>query len=517
MQLVVLGMHRSGTSVITRLINMMGVYVGVEGDLWGANEENQKGFWERKDFQLLNEELLNRNDATWDKVARFDLAQVSDDHREWYREEFSKILIKLEQFRPWILKDPRQCLLFPFLKDIFETPIIIIVYRHPVEVAQSLEKRNGSPIHYGLALWERYTIDALQASEDMPRIFVSYNDLLENPYKVVSQLCKELEMLGVRDISCPNKKEVLAHVNEELHNNTHEPDAELDYLTIRQSKLYAYLLNSKLRDSMHLGTISNVAFKVLFDHDYWQQRTFDFNKTIEQLEDELAQLAQKIDTASKENSTLSTKFNKSVKSKDALKEKFEHLKLTLDTVKLERDEHHTLNQKISGQLSDLGQELLDYKARSKKQDATVKKAHTAAKKLEQKLQTTSLDRDKHTTLNKKLSGQLSELGQELEITSLERDKHNTLNKKLSKQLSTSEQELSDYQSHNKSQVSVLKQANTTIKTLEQGLQVKSEETENTINLNRLTQKRKIFFATYGLWGIWFGNCGVLCNGLMLPQ
>ena len=55
MQLIVLGMHRSGTSVLARLLNLMGAYFGPEGSSTGANEENHKGFWERRDVRNLND------------------------------------------------------------------------------------------------------------------------------------------------------------------------------------------------------------------------------------------------------------------------------------------------------------------------------------------------------------------------------------------------------------------------------------------------------------------------------
>ena len=60
MQLIVLGMHRSGTSVLARLLNLMGVYFGPEGISTGANQENPKGFWERKDVRQLNDGVLQR-------------------------------------------------------------------------------------------------------------------------------------------------------------------------------------------------------------------------------------------------------------------------------------------------------------------------------------------------------------------------------------------------------------------------------------------------------------------------
>jgi len=58
MQLIILGMHRSGTSMQTRLLNLAGAYFGPEGSSTGANDENPKGFWERVEARRLNDAVL---------------------------------------------------------------------------------------------------------------------------------------------------------------------------------------------------------------------------------------------------------------------------------------------------------------------------------------------------------------------------------------------------------------------------------------------------------------------------
>jgi len=57
MQILIFGMHRSGTSMVVRLINMMGVYFAREGISTGSNEENPKGCWERRRVRALNAKL----------------------------------------------------------------------------------------------------------------------------------------------------------------------------------------------------------------------------------------------------------------------------------------------------------------------------------------------------------------------------------------------------------------------------------------------------------------------------
>ena len=69
MQFVVLGMHRSGTSMMTRLLNLSGAYFGKDKESTGANLENPKGFWERRDVRNLNDYILHSLGCDWDRVS----------------------------------------------------------------------------------------------------------------------------------------------------------------------------------------------------------------------------------------------------------------------------------------------------------------------------------------------------------------------------------------------------------------------------------------------------------------
>ena len=118
MQIFVLGMHRSGTSVVTRLINLMGAYFGPEELSTGANPENPKGFWERRDIRDENDAVLWSAGADWWKVADFSLDRVPDDAVGRFNNNVPKILRDLEAHRPWVTKEPRFCLLFPMWNGV---------------------------------------------------------------------------------------------------------------------------------------------------------------------------------------------------------------------------------------------------------------------------------------------------------------------------------------------------------------------------------------------------------------
>lgn len=188
MQMVVLGMHRSGTSTITGLIRKMGAYTSDIENAMPADERNPMGYWERMDLYRLNESLLRELGGSWCKLSNVDLGKIDEDALGKYRERFSKILNELNEHKFWVLKDPRMCILFPLIEDLLENPVVVYIYRDPIEVAASLKKRNGFPEKAGFALWELYNLHALNASKGQRKIILSYANLVESRVSVAGEL-----------------------------------------------------------------------------------------------------------------------------------------------------------------------------------------------------------------------------------------------------------------------------------------------------------------------------------------
>ena len=101
MQILVLGMHRSGTSMVARLLNMMGGYFAPEGTSTGANQENAKGFWERRDVRSLNDMLLDSAGADWHRVSDFKLEKIPAATLAQFKTEAGKIVLAMDAHRPW--------------------------------------------------------------------------------------------------------------------------------------------------------------------------------------------------------------------------------------------------------------------------------------------------------------------------------------------------------------------------------------------------------------------------------
>lgn len=179
--LLVLGMHRSGTSALTRVTNLLGVALG--DDLMPAHETNEKGFWEHASIVGLNDQLLAALGSGWDDARalpedgweRAELAPIRDHIVERLRADFGAVGL-------WGLKDPRLCRLLPIwqslLAELGVEPAYVLIVRNPYEVAASLARRDRMPEDKALLLWLRHVLEAERHTRGQARAFISYDALL---------------------------------------------------------------------------------------------------------------------------------------------------------------------------------------------------------------------------------------------------------------------------------------------------------------------------------------------------
>jgi tetratricopeptide (TPR) repeat protein len=180
---LVIGMHRSGTSAIARIMNLAGWRL--PADLVKANGFNPRGYWEAKSIVNLNDEILESANHHW-----ADPAPLPDDWLETPgmsgRLTTAKDLLA-EEFGSLdrvILKDPRISLTLPFWRKVFgdegHEPLCLIACRHPAEVVASLQRRDAARPDHGALLWLRYMTEAERNSRGLPRAIVHYDSLLSD-------------------------------------------------------------------------------------------------------------------------------------------------------------------------------------------------------------------------------------------------------------------------------------------------------------------------------------------------
>jgi glycosyltransferase involved in cell wall biosynthesis len=239
MQLIVLGMHRSGTSALARVLGLMGCHVGADDELAAADESNPKGYWERRDVWALNERLLAAAGASWHDVGGFDVATLDAGARADFERDARAVIAGLDAHRPWAVKDPRTCLTFPLWRDLLERPVCVLIQRDPLEVARSLQRRDGFALVAGIALWEIHVRGALRHSAGLPRALVRYEALCADPRATVEALLRDLEAAGLPPgtLSLPPEGELRAFLDPALHRQQAAPGEVLEYLNPAQRAL----------------------------------------------------------------------------------------------------------------------------------------------------------------------------------------------------------------------------------------------------------------------------------------
>jgi hypothetical protein len=193
---LVLGMHRSGTSALTRVLSLLGA--DLPKVLVGAGPGNESGHWEPQRIVLLNDRLLSEVGSCWDDWSRFDLSQLAAERITEYKCELGRLLREdCGGSSLFVLKDPRISRLLPLVRDVALAENIdlrvALVFRNPIEVVDSLEKRQetwtqGYTRADAALLWLRHMLDAEAASRDLTRVTVSYDGLLENWRSCVDKL-----------------------------------------------------------------------------------------------------------------------------------------------------------------------------------------------------------------------------------------------------------------------------------------------------------------------------------------
>ncbi len=144
---IILGMHRSGTSCLAGSLQEAGLYLG---DVNERAPYNRNGNRENRAIMDLNDAVLSANDGSWDRLA--DTVVWNVEHRA-RRDE---LIRTYPTNRTWGFKDPRTLLTLEGWLEGLPSARFVGTYRHPMAVAMSLCTRNGFSIPQSLSLWMNY-------------------------------------------------------------------------------------------------------------------------------------------------------------------------------------------------------------------------------------------------------------------------------------------------------------------------------------------------------------------------
>ncbi|MCB0996121.1 MAG: hypothetical protein KDB21_13570 [Acidimicrobiales bacterium] len=195
---VVFGMHRSGTSALTRVLVELGLSPGPLDRLNGASEANPYGHFEPAPLQQLNERVLNRLDRYWHCPPTNPAVFGAVEH-DAVRFEVEELMGSLFPRKGWVYKDPRLCVMWPLYRPLFlHQPAAVFIARHPAEVAVSLHTRDTIPIDYALDLWEFHNRIALRELADFGHVHVvRHDELLADPGLASEDLAEFCDDAGI--------------------------------------------------------------------------------------------------------------------------------------------------------------------------------------------------------------------------------------------------------------------------------------------------------------------------------
>lgn len=195
--ILVTGMHRSGTSALTRALNLYGI--SLPSDLVGANHANVDGFWEPSPVVLLHDDLLASLGFTWDDIREFPTDWFDTAAAVQYRDRlWNAIQADLTARGQLLVKDPRLCRLAPlWLRMGREQDVdlsFVIPLRNPIDVAASLAHRNKMPRGKALLLWLRHFLEAERATRGARRCFIAYEHLMQDWKSTIHTIVSTLDL-----------------------------------------------------------------------------------------------------------------------------------------------------------------------------------------------------------------------------------------------------------------------------------------------------------------------------------
>ncbi len=296
MQIIIMGMHRSGASAVAGVVTLMGAYFGETDEAAPPEPGDPLGPMERKDVQAINDEIIRLARGRWDAVSEFDLRHLSSELRGSVRERIHRLIAQIDAYQPWFIKDTRFSLTFPLWREHLPETVCVMVERNPLQIAGSLRRRGACSVQTGLALWEFHTRSALAHTAGLRRISYSFESLVADPKPRIADLIETLRSTGVIGLRMPEDDEIGQWIDA-THVRQHETDEQFrGQATRSQIELYDALRSGAAFEQDFNPTVSGAAMAVLRDHEALVARR---EERIEELESRAAQSKRAIEESAR--------------------------------------------------------------------------------------------------------------------------------------------------------------------------------------------------------------------------
>jgi hypothetical protein len=260
---LILGMHRSGTSATAGLLQFAGVDLG--SNLTPPQEDNPRGFFEHDEVWQLHQRLLRDLGSEPHDSRAMPTGWLETDAAQRARADLVKVLTDDFASSPiWGVKDPRLSRLFPLwpaiLQNLQAEPRVVLTLRHPLESARSIVHRDRRDLPHALGLWLRYTLDAERSTRQYRRTLVQYSALLSDWRAVFRRINEDLD-LQLPAITAQRELEIASFLDSDLRHQR----AEANWIDGNHPVPIAewcdsvYRAMQRLPDEVAIATIDQVA------------------------------------------------------------------------------------------------------------------------------------------------------------------------------------------------------------------------------------------------------------------
>lgn len=328
--LIIVGMHRSGTSAVARVCNLLGVQLG--SNLLPPGPDNPRGYWEHGAVLDMHEQALAALDSSWDDCRALPENWQQRPEIKPFCELLRRIIEQeVEDAALWGVKDPRISRLLPIWHDVLHAMQLaascLIVLRNPLEVADSLSTRNNFPLEKGLLLWLRYYLDLERHSRGRSRAIIAYGNLLHDWRTAMTAVSAKLEMTWPVAMNSA-ATDVDAYLTSDLRHHVRSSDVlhhgdDVSELVHRTYQAFIALYDSDDNSAyVELDEVSQALARVDILYDPilkdMQAQQGELKRTLKELRDEHIQLEQEDERKRAHIQTLDTDIGQRDRAAKAL-------------------------------------------------------------------------------------------------------------------------------------------------------------------------------------------------------
>jgi hypothetical protein len=250
----ILGIDRSGTSMLSEVIHRWGAHAGKEEHLPQADESNPQGYWEYAPMQELIGGLIDSLGVSiWahDFKERLQV-RITDPHLEARALELALGMGNPD--RPWFWKDALLISVIPLLRRIFPEAVYLVTLRDPHASAVSYEKMMiPKPlrdkirlVEYTYLRWQHFMLTILEELRGYEgQLLVPYETLVSSPGEQCARISRFLDARYPLPGDPKERIDKMARtIDPQLwRNRSRVPFLEREDAPGAQKKLFAYLEN----------------------------------------------------------------------------------------------------------------------------------------------------------------------------------------------------------------------------------------------------------------------------------